>query len=155
MNIWYRIMMHQTIYPTVGRVEGSFFLSAWHILSVSNVSDDASKIFSSTFYFTMKKVIYSLFFAFLFGAAAAFFRPAIPYQVEVDISKPVSFPLQSVDLALDNPDIAEDQNISPARKCGFCMGWAGQTAWWVSFVAPYLFFLQSISPSVFIASFFQ
>ena len=56
------------------------------------------------------------------GAAAAFFRPAIPYQVEVDISKPVSFPIQSVDLALDNPDIAEDQNISPARKCGFCMG---------------------------------
>ena len=26
------------------------------------------------------------------------------------------------DAALDNPTIAEDEKIMPARKCGFCMG---------------------------------
>jgi len=27
-----------------------------------------------------------------------------------------------VDLDLDNPAVAEDKDIMPARKCGFCMG---------------------------------
>jgi hypothetical protein len=70
----------------------------------------------------MKKVISSILFALLIGAAAAFFRPAMPYQVEV-VTKPALFPRGgSMDFGLDNPDIAEDQNITPARKCGFCMG---------------------------------
>ena len=74
----------------------------------------------------MKKVITSILFAILIGAAAAFFRPATPYQVEAP-AKPefLTFGAESL---LDNPNIAEDTNISPARKCGFCMGWAGQTA---------------------------
>jgi hypothetical protein len=71
----------------------------------------------------MKKVISTILFALLFGAAAAFFRPAAPYQVEVE-TKPALFPRGGFlkDAGLDNPDIAEDQNITPARKCGFCMG---------------------------------
>jgi hypothetical protein len=71
----------------------------------------------------MKKVISSILFALLIGAAAAFFRPAVPYQVEVQ-AKPEFFPRggASCDSALDNPDVAEDASISPARKCGFCMG---------------------------------
>jgi hypothetical protein len=66
---------------------------------------------------TMKKFISAILFAFLFGAAAAFFRPAAPYQVEFE-TKPTLFPRggASIDPALDNPDIAEDTNISPARK---------------------------------------
>ena len=82
----------------------------------------------------MKKVISSILFALFIGVAAAFFRPAVPYQVEVD-TKPALFPRGGAmnDAGLDNPDIAEDQNITPARKCGFCMGvslinsfiWAG------------------------------
>ena len=70
----------------------------------------------------MKKVVSTILFALLIGAAAAFFRPAEPYQVEID-TKPAMFPRGGAfDDGLDNPDIAEDQNITPARKCGFCMG---------------------------------
>lgn len=75
----------------------------------------------------MKKVISSLLFAILVGAAAAFFRPMAPYQVVVEVdTKPALFlprgGASAFDAGLDNPEIAEDQNISPARKCGFCMG---------------------------------
>ena len=72
----------------------------------------------------MKKVISSILFALLIGAAAAFFRPAVPYQVEVAETKPALFPRGGslMDSGLDNPDIAEDTNIAPSRKCGFCMG---------------------------------
>lgn len=76
----------------------------------------------------MKKVISSLLFAILVGAAAAFFRPMAPYQVvEVAPTQLLFVPRGGaasvfVDSGLDNPDIADDQNISPARKCGFCMG---------------------------------
>jgi hypothetical protein len=71
----------------------------------------------------MKKVISTILFALLFGAAAAFFRPAVPYQVAVE-TKPALFPRGGSlkDTGLDNLDIAEDQNITPSRKCGFCMG---------------------------------
>jgi hypothetical protein len=74
----------------------------------------------------MKKVISSILFALIIGAAAAFFRPAAPYQVEME-TKPSLFPrggaaTTSIDAGLDNPDVPEDQNISPARKCGFCIG---------------------------------
>lgn len=76
----------------------------------------------------MKNAIYSLLFAVLVGAAAAFFRPAAPYQVEVEASHPAVFPRGGasdavvLDAGLDNPEIAEDRNIEPSRKCGFCMG---------------------------------
>jgi hypothetical protein len=71
----------------------------------------------------MKKVISSILFAMLIGASAAFFRPAVPYQVD-GITTPALFPRGGslMDTGLDNPDIPEDQNITPARKCGFCMG---------------------------------
>jgi hypothetical protein len=69
----------------------------------------------------MKKVISSILFAILIGSVAAFFRPASPYQVEVE-TKPALFPRGGSFDALDNADIAEDQSITPARKCGFCMG---------------------------------
>ena len=65
----------------------------------------------------------TLLLALLCGLAAAFFRPAVPYQVE---TKPAMFPRGgsqvSIDAGLDNPDIEEDQSITPARKCGFCIG---------------------------------
>lgn len=74
----------------------------------------------------MKKVIYSIVFAILVGAAAAFFRPAAPYQVEMEAKPAALFPRGGAsvmnDAGLDNPDIAEDHNIEPSRKCGFCMG---------------------------------
>eukprot|EP00526_Cylindrotheca_closterium_P028487 CAMPEP_0113609284 /NCGR_PEP_ID=MMETSP0017_2-20120614/4405_1 /TAXON_ID=2856 /ORGANISM="Cylindrotheca closterium" /LENGTH=76 /DNA_ID=CAMNT_0000518083 /DNA_START=102 /DNA_END=333 /DNA_ORIENTATION=- /assembly_acc=CAM_ASM_000147 len=59
----------------------------------------------------MKKVISSILFAILIGTAAAFFRPATPYQVESP-AKPefLTFGEESL---LDNPNIAEDTNISP------------------------------------------
>jgi len=68
----------------------------------------------------MKSAISALLLALFVGAATAFFRPAAPYQV-VEDTKPALFP-RGGDAGLDNPDIAEDQNITPARKCGFCMG---------------------------------
>eukprot|EP00566_Odontella_aurita_P035415 CAMPEP_0113573122 /NCGR_PEP_ID=MMETSP0015_2-20120614/26449_1 /TAXON_ID=2838 /ORGANISM="Odontella" /LENGTH=78 /DNA_ID=CAMNT_0000476179 /DNA_START=41 /DNA_END=277 /DNA_ORIENTATION=- /assembly_acc=CAM_ASM_000160 len=62
------------------------------------------------------------------GVTAAFFRPAVPHQV-MDIprggeifEKPEPKNLAFVDAGLDNPDIEEDGNIHPARKCGFCIG---------------------------------
>lgn len=73
----------------------------------------------------MQKFISSLVLALLVGAAAAFFRPVAPYQViDVVDTKPALFPRGGAlkDAGLDNPAIAEDQNITPARKCGFCMG---------------------------------
>ena len=56
----------------------------------------------------MKKVISTILFALLIGAATAFFRPAVPYQVEVD-AKPVFSPRGGAlkDTGLDNPDVSE------------------------------------------------
>lgn len=65
--------------------------------------------------------------------AAAFFRPAEPYQVDVaEITNPALFPRGGslLDAGLDNPEIAEDGNISPARKCGFCMGVSNEKSKW-------------------------
>jgi hypothetical protein len=71
---------------------------------------------------TMKSVITTILFALLFGVTAAFLKPAAPYQVD---TKPALFArggASTFDAGLDNPEIAEDTNISPSRKCGFCMG---------------------------------
>lgn len=75
----------------------------------------------------MNKLLSSLFFALFVGvAAAAFFRPMAPYQVIEAETKPALFMPRGgasmFDAGLDNPEIPEDQNISPARKCGFCLG---------------------------------
>ena len=74
----------------------------------------------------MNKLVTSLLFALLVGVAAAFFRPMAPYQVvEAEIKPALFLPrggASMFDAGLDNPDIPEDKNISPARKCGFCMG---------------------------------
>jgi hypothetical protein len=70
----------------------------------------------------MKSVVTTVLFALLIGVTAAFLKPAAPYQVE---TKPALFArggASTFDAGLDNPEIAEDTNISPARKCGFCMG---------------------------------
>lgn len=70
----------------------------------------------------MKSVITTILFALLFGVTAAFLKPAAPYQVD---TKPALFArggASTFDAGLDNPEIAEDTNISPSRKCGFCMG---------------------------------
>lgn len=81
----------------------------------------------------MKKVISSLLFAILVGTVAAFFRPMAPYQVvePAETSAALFVPCggaSSKDAGLDNPNIADDQNISPARKCGFCMGVSTSTS---------------------------
>ena len=62
----------------------------------------------------------------ILGAAAGFFKAAVPHQ-ETALPKAASAPepnsiSASFDEGLDNPEIASDMNISPARKCGFCMG---------------------------------
>ena len=59
----------------------------------------------------------------LLGVAAAFFRPAAPYQVQNPevILRGGAF-VDGLDIGLDNPEIEADENITPARKCGFCMG---------------------------------
>lgn len=55
----------------------------------------------------------------LVGVALAWIRPAQPVQVEQP--KDVVVNMFGGD-GLDNPAIAADSNIHPARKCGFCMG---------------------------------
>lgn len=60
-----------------------------------------------------------LFVLALAGVAAAFFRPAEPYQVQEAVSTPAFL---GKDFELDNPSVPEDKSIHPARKCGFCMG---------------------------------
>lgn len=66
--------------------------------------------------------------ALLVSAAVAFWRPAVPHQIES--AKP-AFEVRggeqaacssNSDYLLDNPEIEEDPNITPARKCGFCLG---------------------------------
>ena len=57
----------------------------------------------------------------LVGAAAAFFKAAVPHQ-EPAVSVPKAVNTFSFDEGLDNPNIVADENITPARKCGFCMG---------------------------------
>ena len=62
------------------------------------------------------------------GFAAAFFRPAEPHQAPaaIEISRG-GFIFEAKeglfdDEGLDNPSVQADENINPARKCGFCMG---------------------------------
>ena len=55
--------------------------------------------------------IFALLLAVLLGVAAAFIRPAQPVQVET-----APYQAQS---GLDNPAIAADPSIHPARKCTF------------------------------------
>jgi len=65
----------------------------------------------------------------IIGVSAAFFRPAQPNQAPsavMEIARGGSVfddvPKAFVDEGLDNPMVEADQNISPARRCGFCMG---------------------------------
>jgi hypothetical protein len=80
----------------------------------------------------MKQPIFAILFAVLVGAAAAFFRPAKPYQVPSD-TNPAIFAVPRggssvvMDAGLDNEDIEVDTNITPSRKCGFCMGKEGRS----------------------------
>ena len=55
-----------------------------------------------------------LFLLAFVGVAAAFFRPAVPFQVQ-------TMP-HGEDTGLDNKNVEMDEKITPARKCGFCMG---------------------------------
>lgn len=66
------------------------------------------------------KLFTLLLLAFL-GVAAAFFRPAVPFQLESVRGGDISFD-DVMDHGLDNMNVEEDKNITPARKCGFCMG---------------------------------
>jgi len=60
----------------------------------------------------------------LVGCASAFIMPTPPHQ---EISeKPLiggwKTEVKGIDMGLDNPNVAYDQSIKAARKCGFCMG---------------------------------
>ena len=55
----------------------------------------------------------ALLLALLVGVAVAFIRPAQPVQVA---GTPPAF-MNSGEAGLDNPAIAADNNIHPARKC--------------------------------------
>lgn len=76
----------------------------------------------------MKQPVFAILFALVLGMAAAFFRPAQPYQVPaVETSPSIFVPRggdasSNFDAGLDNDEIEADTNISPSRKCGFCMG---------------------------------
>ena len=59
-------------------------------------------------------------------AQAAASQPAPVFMKTVEIvsmdNEAIYGKVVYVDDELDNPAIAEDENIMPARKCGFCMG---------------------------------
>ena len=70
----------------------------------------------------MKNAILALLLAVVIGGTTAFYRPAVPYQVPTEA---VFFPRggsSDFDAGLDNDEIETDGNITPSRKCGFCMG---------------------------------
>lgn len=75
----------------------------------------------------IKHIIFALFLAVVVGGSSAFYRPAAPYQVPSEGSPAFMGMESSFDSGLDNMEIETDGNISPSRKCGFCMGWSGQT----------------------------
>jgi len=61
------------------------------------------------------------------GIAAAMFGAPAPRQVSAPLDIPRGGALFGAktdvfDEGLDNAEIAADSNITPARKCGFCMG---------------------------------
>eukprot|EP00544_Gedaniella_sp_CCMP2646_P015146 CAMPEP_0202488704 /NCGR_PEP_ID=MMETSP1361-20130828/6665_1 /ASSEMBLY_ACC=CAM_ASM_000849 /TAXON_ID=210615 /ORGANISM="Staurosira complex sp., Strain CCMP2646" /LENGTH=62 /DNA_ID=CAMNT_0049118331 /DNA_START=12 /DNA_END=200 /DNA_ORIENTATION=- len=62
----------------------------------------------------MKSFALSLLLLALVGAAAAFFKPVEPFQVQA--------PPMTRTAGLDNEAVPKDEKITPARKCGFCMG---------------------------------
>jgi hypothetical protein len=57
----------------------------------------------------------------LIGLSAAFFKQAVPHQ-EAKPVPPASVANSLLFDELDNPNVVSDPNITPARKCGFCMG---------------------------------
>lgn len=64
----------------------------------------------------------------IIGVSAAFFRPAQPKQIPSNVMEIARgggiFDEKAFeeDPGLDNPMVEADQNITPARRCGFCMG---------------------------------
>lgn len=70
----------------------------------------------------MKQGIFALLLAVFLGVAAAFFKPATPYQIPAESTSSIFAARGSFDSGLDNIEIDADSNISPSRKCGFCMG---------------------------------
>jgi len=72
----------------------------------------------------MKNGILALLLAVVIGGTAAFYRPATPYQVPA-VHQAIFVPRggsATFDSGLDNDEIETDGNITPSRKCGFCMG---------------------------------
>jgi len=60
---------------------------------------------------------------------AAFFNPTLPFQHSAPVAKENSAAFLTIprggavfDSGLDNAEIEVDGNITPSRKCGFCMG---------------------------------
>jgi len=75
----------------------------------------------------MKYAILSLLLAVVISGCAAVYRPAVPYQVPAaQINRAIFVPRggggDTFDSGLDNAEIETDGNITPSRKCGFCMG---------------------------------
>jgi hypothetical protein len=65
----------------------------------------------------MKSAAYAFLLTLLVGAAAAFIRPAVPYQVVETVKPALSFSRDFTDAdGLDNPNIESDTTISAARK---------------------------------------
>ncbi len=58
---------------------------------------------------------YLFILALIATGASAFYKGAVPQQEGPKIPA-------AADGLLDNPAVASDPNITPARKCGFCMG---------------------------------
>eukprot|EP00533_Pseudo-nitzschia_delicatissima_P004810 CAMPEP_0116100680 /NCGR_PEP_ID=MMETSP0327-20121206/12412_1 /TAXON_ID=44447 /ORGANISM="Pseudo-nitzschia delicatissima, Strain B596" /LENGTH=70 /DNA_ID=CAMNT_0003592603 /DNA_START=62 /DNA_END=274 /DNA_ORIENTATION=- len=70
----------------------------------------------------MKNAILALLIAVVIGGTAAFYRPVAPYQVPGEVVFHPRALGDVFDSGLDNDEIETDGNITPSRKCGFCMG---------------------------------
>jgi hypothetical protein len=81
----------------------------------------------------MKNIFLALFVTFLAGSTVnAFWKPTRPVQQAVVATSlgdsflasldAAAAAVSSFDAGLDNTAIEADGNITPSRKCGFCMG---------------------------------
>ena len=77
----------------------------------------------------LRRVVLLAIATVLACASAFVFTARPPVNAVQQCAAPIAQPpallfMKTVDLddELDNSEIAEDENILPARKCGFCMG---------------------------------
>ena len=72
------------------------------------------------------RTLITLLFAILACASAWMLSGPAPIKAPAQCAAPIKTEpklfMALDDDALDNPNVADDDKIMPARKCGFCMG---------------------------------